>query len=45
VTVTDPKTFTRPFTFTLTQRLMPDTDLIEFVCAENNTSVQHLVGK
>jgi hypothetical protein len=24
---------------------MPDTDLIEFVCAENNTSVQHLVGQ
>jgi hypothetical protein len=45
VTVTDPKSFTRPFTFKLTQRLMPDTDLIEFVCAENNTSVQHLVGK
>jgi len=45
VTVNDPKTFTRPFTFKLNQRLMPDTDLIEFVCAENNTSTQHLVGK
>jgi hypothetical protein len=45
VTVNDPKTFTHPFTFKLNQRLMPDTDLIEFVCAENNTSVKHLVGQ
>jgi hypothetical protein len=45
VTVNDPKTFTKPFTFKLNQRLMPDTDLIEFVCAENNKSLEHLVGK
>ena len=44
ITVDDPKTFTRPFTFTLQQRLMPDTDLIEFVCGENNRSAAHLVG-
>ena len=44
VTVDDPKTFTRPFTFTLQQRLMPDTELIEFVCNENNLSVKRLVG-
>lgn len=45
ITVDDPKTFTRPWTFTLNQRLLPDTDLIEFVCLENNTSLKHLVGK
>lgn len=45
ITIDDPKTFTEPWTIALTQRLMPDTELIEFVCAENNTSVQHLVGK
>jgi len=44
-TVDDPKTFTRPWTFKLNQRLMPDTELIEFVCLENNTGLQHLVGK
>ena len=44
VTVDDPKTFTTPWTVTLIQRLMPDTDLIEFVCAENNRSLPHLVG-
>ena len=44
VTVDDSKTFTRPFTFTLQQRLMPDTELIEFVCGENNLSAARLVG-
>jgi len=45
ITVDDPKTFTRPWSFKLDQQLMPDTELIEFVCAENNTSLNHLVGK
>jgi hypothetical protein len=45
ITVDDPKTFTRPWTYKLDQRLMPDTELIEFVCLENNTSPKHLVGK
>ncbi len=44
VTVDDPKTLTKPFTFTFQQRLMPDTELIEFVCGENNRSRAHLVG-
>ena len=44
ITVNDPGTFTRPFTFTLQQRLMPDSELIEFVCGENNLSVSRLVG-
>ena len=45
VTVDDSKTFTRPLTFTLQQRLMPDTELIEFVCGENNLSAARLVGR
>ena len=45
ITVNDPKTFTKPWTVKLNQRLMPDTELIEFVCAENNRSLEHLVGK
>jgi len=45
VTVNDPKTFTEPWTVKLNQRLMPDTDLIEFICSENNRSLGHLVGK
>ena len=45
VTVNDPKTYTRPWTVTANQRLMPDDELIEFICGENNKSVPHLVGK
>jgi len=45
VTVNDPKTFTKPWTVTLNQRLMPDTELIEFICQENNRSEGHLVGR
>lgn len=45
MSIDDPKTFTRSWGFTVQQRLIPDTDLIEFVCLENNTSVKHLVGK
>jgi len=45
ITVDDPKTFTKPWTVKLNQRLMPGTDLIEFVCSENNRSLTHLVGK
>ena len=44
MTVEDPKTFTKPFSFTVQQRLMPDTELIEFVCAENNTPATRLVA-
>jgi hypothetical protein len=45
VTVEDPKAYTKPFTVRVNHRLMPDTDLIEFVCAENEKSDAHLVGK
>jgi hypothetical protein len=41
VTVDDPKAYTRPWTVTLRQRILPDADLIEFVCAENEKSSQH----
>jgi hypothetical protein len=36
VTIDDPKAYTRPWTVRVNQRLLPDTDLIEFVCLENN---------
>jgi hypothetical protein len=45
VTVEDPKAYTKPFTVRVSHRLMPDTDLIEFVCSENEKSDAHLVGK
>ena len=35
VTVDDAKAYTKPFTVRINQRVMPDTELIEFVCNEN----------
>jgi hypothetical protein len=43
VTVDDPKAYTRPWTVTLTQRIMVDTEMIEFICNENEKSSQHFV--
>jgi hypothetical protein len=41
VTVDDPKAYTKPWTVKFTQRLMPDDELIEFVCEENEKSSRH----
>jgi hypothetical protein len=43
VTVDDPKAYTRPWTVTVKQKIMLDTDLIEFICQENERDVPHLV--
>jgi hypothetical protein len=45
VTIEDPKAYSKPFTVRVTHRLLPDTDLIEFICTENDRSGPHLVGK
>ena len=45
VTIDDPKAYTRPFTVTVHQFLMVDTELLEFVCLENEKDQSHLVGK
>jgi len=42
ITVDDPKSYSKPFTMKINQLLMPDTDLIESVCLENETDVKHL---
>jgi hypothetical protein len=42
VTIDDPKAYTRPFTATINNRLLPDMQLIEFVCLDK--SAQHYVG-
>jgi hypothetical protein len=44
VTIDDPGAYTKPWSTTIKQHLLPDTDLIEFVC-EKNLDVEHLVGK
>jgi len=44
-TIDDPKVFNKPFTIRISARYLPDTDLIEYVCAENEKDRAHLVGK
>jgi hypothetical protein len=41
ITIEDPKAYTKPFTVRVNHRIMLDTDLIEFVCNENERSSQH----
>jgi hypothetical protein len=45
VTVNDPKAYTAPWTVTLNEYLAPNTELLDFVCLENNTDAPHVVGK
>jgi hypothetical protein len=44
VTIDDPKAYTAPFTVRVNQRIMPNTDLIEFICAENDRFTTYLTG-
>jgi hypothetical protein len=45
ITIDDPKTFTRPVTYKFTDRLLPDTDLIESFCTENEKDTVHMAAK
>ena len=45
LTIDDPETYTRPFTIKLKQRLLPDTDLLESFCAENEKDASHIERK
>jgi len=41
VTINDPKTFTRPVKYTQKASLVPDEDLLEYFCTENEKDTQH----
>jgi hypothetical protein len=45
ITIDDPSAYTKPFTVQVNQRIIPNSELIEFICAENEQSDKHLVGK
>jgi hypothetical protein len=45
MTLTDPGAYARPWTVALRAELLADTEMIEFVCNENNLSLSHWVGK
>jgi hypothetical protein len=45
LTIDDPKAYAKPWTVNESAVLLPDTDLLEYACSENNKDVPHLVGK
>lgn len=40
-TVNDPETYSQPFSYTMTATIMPDDDLLEFFCTDNEISSDH----
>lgn len=42
VTITDPKMYTRPVTFKVTELLVPDSDILEYLCNENEKDRVHM---
>jgi len=45
VTITDPKVFTKPVTISFVEDLLPDTDVFEHICIENERDAAHLPGR
>jgi len=45
ITINDPKAYTKPWSIKVNQTIALDTDMLEFVCQENEKDVPHLVGK
>jgi hypothetical protein len=41
-TIDDPGAYTKPWTVRQTYHLLPDTELLEFICNENNQDLEHL---
>jgi hypothetical protein len=40
-TIDDPGAYTKPITYTVTATLLPDEDLLEYFCTENEKDVEH----
>ena len=45
VTVDDPKAYTKPWTIKLNQRIVLDTELLDYYCQDNEKDAGHLVGE
>ena len=44
ITVNDPKAYTKAWSVTRKLSLLPNAELLEYVCNENEKSLQHMVG-
>jgi len=45
ITITDPQIFTKPISFSVVEELLPDTDLLEHYCVENERDDAHMPGR
>jgi hypothetical protein len=45
ITVNDPKAYTALFTVKLNEFIVLDTELMDYVCLENEKDDRHLIGK
>ena len=45
LTVDDPKAYTAPWTVKLNHFIVLDTELLDYICLENEKSLSHLVGR
>ena len=45
LTIDDPKAYTRPWSVTLNQVIVLDTDLLDYNCLDNEKDAAHLVGR
>jgi hypothetical protein len=44
ITIDDPKAYTKPWTAVESLKLLVDSELLEFICHENNRDLEHLPG-
>ncbi|HEY7334467.1 MAG TPA: hypothetical protein VH639_06260 [Bryobacteraceae bacterium] len=42
-TINDPKIYAKPWTITVNSHLVPDTELLEYICNENEKDLKHMV--
>ena len=44
-TIDDPTVYTKPWSFSESVHLLPDTELLEYVCTENEKDLKHMTNK
>jgi len=45
LTIDDPKAYTKPWTITMIHSIVLDTELMDYICTENEKDIGHMVGK
>jgi hypothetical protein len=45
LTIDDPKAYTKPWTIKIIHSIVLDTELMDYICTENEKDIGHMVGK